>query len=155
MASLAPVPPQPVVLVSETGAGKFQQSVEVGPHRLTADEPVAAGGLDSGPNPYDFLAIALAACTSMTLRIYVARKGWPIGRISVEVSHAKVHAADCAECEGREGRVDRFDRVIYVDGDLAPDVAAKLIEIAGKCPVHRTLEQSSVVATRLAPAAVN
>jgi putative redox protein len=143
--------PEGAVRVAETGAGKFQQTVLAGPHRLTADEPVEVGGLGSGPGPYDFLAMALAACTSMTLRLYADKKGMKLGRISVDVSHGKVYAQDCADCgEGGEGRIDRFERVIRVDGEVAPDVRAKLVEIAGKCPVHRTLEASSAVVTRLA-----
>ncbi len=109
------------------------------------------GGTDSGPNPYDFLAIALGACTAMTLRMYADHKGLLLGRIGVTVDHAKVHARDCADCgEGRDGRIDRFERVISVEGGIAPDLRDKLVEIAGKCPVHRTLEASSAVVTRLA-----
>lgn len=136
------------ILVSETGNGKFQQSVGAGSHSLVADEPADAGGLGSGPNPYEFLSIALGACTSMTLRMYADRKGLALGRISVAVNHAKIHAEDCVECvEGRTGMIDRFERVIRIDGVVTPDVEAKVIEIAGKCPVHRTLEHGSVVAT--------
>jgi uncharacterized OsmC-like protein/alpha-beta hydrolase superfamily lysophospholipase len=137
------------VNVGETGNGKFQQRVQIGKHILAADEPVDAGGLDSGPSPYDFLAIALGACTSMTLRIYASLKGIELGKISVNVTHGKVHAQDCAECEGREGRIDRFERRISIEGGCSPELEAKIIEIAGKCPVHRTLEGSSVVATRV------
>ena len=138
------------VLVSETGGGRFRQKVSAGKHFLSADEPEDVGGLDTGPSPYDFLAIALGACTSMTLRIYAEKKGVPLGKISVAVTHNKVHAQDCAECEGREGRIDRFDRSIVIEGSVAADLEAKIIEIAGKCPVHRTLESSSVVVTRVA-----
>ena len=139
------------VTVTETGAGKFQQRVARGPHRLIADEPESYGGLGSGPNPYDFLSIALGACTSMTLRMYADKKGIDLGRVSVEVAHAKVHAKDCAECaEGREGYIDRFERTIHIEGGIAPELEAKIVEIAGKCPVHRTLEKSSAVVTKLA-----
>lgn len=137
------------VQVKETGGGKFQQKVVAGRHNLTADEPIEAGGIDTGPSPYDFLAAALGACTSMTLRIYATHKGLELGKISVAVSHGKVHASDCAECEGREGRIDRFERTISIDGGLPPDLESKIVEIANKCPVHRTLEASSVVATRI------
>lgn len=140
-----------VVIVSETGLGKFQQRVTVGPHMLTADEPVAHGGLNSGPTPYDFLSIALGACTSMTLRMYADRKELELGAISVTVDHKRVHARDCAECaEGRDGYVDRFERTIRIAGGLAPSLSEKVAEIAGKCPVHRTLERSSVVVTKVA-----
>lgn len=139
------------VRVTETGEGKFQTAVQAGPHRLFADEPVAAGGLDSGPSPYDFLSIALGACTSMTLRMYADLKKIPLGRVSVDVSHAKVHSRDCMDCTDEERasgrRIDRFERVISIEGDLPPDLADKVEEIAGKCPVHRTLEGSSRVKT--------
>lgn len=139
------------VTVSETGGGKFQQRVVIGRHRLTADEPEKQGGLDSGPTPYDFLSIALGACTSMTLRLYAEHKKLELGAISVTVDHKKVHAKDCAECaEGREGYIDRFERTIRIAGGAGADLAEKIVEIAGKCPVHKTLERSSVVVTKLA-----
>ena len=141
------------VVVSETGLGKFQNSVIAGRHRLLADEPKSVGGLDSGPSPYDFLSVALGTCTAMTLRMYADRKKLLLGKVSVEVSHGKVPAAHCEDCgeaaEGRSGKIDRFERVISVDGDVAPELADKLVEIAGKCPVHRTLEASSAVVTRI------
>lgn len=141
--------PQGEIGVAETGAGKFQAEVVAGSHRLLADEPAEQGGLDSGPSPYDFLSIALGACTSMTLRLYAERKRLPLERVAVFVRHDKVHAEDCAECEAREGRVDRFERELQLTGDLDDEARERLREIAGKCPVHRTLEQSSVVVTRL------
>ena len=98
------------MIVSETGAGKFQQSVTMGSHRLTADEPIAAGGADSGPSPYDLLLAALGTCTSMTLRIYAEHKKLPLDRVSVSLSHAKIHAQDCEECETKEGKIDRIER---------------------------------------------
>lgn len=141
------------VRVSETGEGKFQNTVLAGRHRLFADEPQSVGGLDTGPSPYDFLSIALAACTSMTLRMYADHKKMDLGRVSVRVSHAKVHTADCAECteehHGKGGRIDRFERRIEVEGGVPKGLNDKLLEIADKCPVHRTLEASSVVATLL------
>lgn len=146
--------PQEHVKVSETGNGKFQQTVHAGKHRFFADEPESYGGLDSGPSPYDLLAAGLGACTTMTLRMYADRKGIDLGPLSVVVSHAKVHMKDCEECSEEErasgGRIDRFERVITVGGDLAPELRDKVLEIADKCPVHRTLEASSKVATRLA-----
>jgi uncharacterized OsmC-like protein/pimeloyl-ACP methyl ester carboxylesterase len=137
------------VIVRETGRGAFQQDVFVRSHHMLADEPVAVGGLDSGPTPYDYLSAALGACTAMTLRMYAGRKGLELGPLSVAVSHAKVHVEDCIECEGHESRIDRFEREISVSGAVAPEMAKKLEEIAGKCPVHRTLEHSSLVATRV------
>ncbi len=140
-----------LVTVAETGVTRYQQAVRVRGHALLADEPPAVGGGDTGPSPYDFLAIALGACTAMTLRMYAEHKKMALGQVSVTVEHEKIHAEDCAECaEGRTGRIDRFERVISVEGDVSPDVRAKLQEIAGKCPVHRTLEASSVIVTRLA-----
>lgn len=148
--SVLPFPgPAGEVGVTETGAGRFQAEVVAGSHRLLADEPAEHGGLDSGPSPYDFLSIALGACTSMTLRLYAERKGLPLERVAVRIHHDKVHAEDCAECEGREGRVDRFERELQLTGDLDDQARERLTEIADKCPVHRTLEQSSVVVTRL------
>ena len=138
------------VVVAETGEGKFTQTIAAGPHRLRADEPVAAGGNGTGPNPYDLLLSALGACTSMTLRMYADRKGLPVGPIAVRLRHDKVHAADCAECEGREGKVDRIQREITIDGPLDEPLRAKLLEIADKCPVHRSLEARPVVVTRVA-----
>jgi uncharacterized OsmC-like protein/fermentation-respiration switch protein FrsA (DUF1100 family) len=143
------------VVVHETGEGKFQNLVVAGPHRLIADEPVAAGGLGTGPNPYDYLSIALGACTSITLRVYAEYKKLPLGSVSVEVSHGKVAADHCSDCgkvaEGRDGKVDRFERVIRIKGGIDPALEAEIVEIAGKCPVSRTLEQGSAIVTRVAP----
>ncbi len=143
------------VSVMETGAGKFQNMVVAGSHRLLADEPRSVGGLDSGPTPYDFVAIALAACTSMTLRIYADHKKLNLGRISVSVSHGKVAAEHCADCgeaaEGRTGKIDRFERTISIEGGAAPDLHDRLLDIADKCPVHRTLESASAIVTKIAP----
>ncbi len=144
-----PSAPDKGVLVRETLRGKFQNEVVSGQHTMLADEPKSVGGLDAGPSPYDYLSVALGTCTSMTLRMYADRKGWDLGRVSVVVDHDKVHAEDCAECGEREGRVDRFVREISVEGDVPQEWADKLEEIAGKCPVHRTLEKSSVVATKV------
>ena len=137
------------VRVRATGEGTFPHAVRAGRHGLRADEPVDVGGLDTGPTPYDFVAIGLAACTSMTLRLYAERKGWSLPPFAVDVLHGKVHAKDCAECEGREGRIDRFERRIAVEGGLDDAQRGKLLEIASKCPVHRTLEASSVVVTKI------
>jgi putative redox protein len=142
------------IVVHETGEGKFQNLVVAGRHRLIADEPIAAGGLDTGPNPYDYLSIALGACTAITLRVYAEYKNLPLGAVSVEVSHGKVavdHCADCGEVAGgHDGRIDRFERVIRVKGGIDPALEAKIAEIAGKCPVSRTLEQGSAIVTRIA-----
>jgi uncharacterized OsmC-like protein/fermentation-respiration switch protein FrsA (DUF1100 family) len=145
------------VLVRETGLGKYQNSIAVGRHRLIADEPLSAGGLDSGPNPYDYLSIALGTCTAMTLRVYAEHKKLELGRVSVAIRHGKTDAQHCLDCgavaEGREGMIDRFERLISVEGELDSSLQEKLIEIAGKCPVHRTLEAASAVVTRIVTAA--
>ena len=127
------------VVVRETRNSKFQQTVSVGPHRLLADEPVAAGGDDSGPGPYDFLLTALGACTSMTMRLYADRKSLPLERTTVTLRHSKIHAEDCAECETKAGMLDQIERVITMEGALDAEQRKKLLEIADKCPVHRTL----------------
>ena len=144
------------VVVAETGQSPFLNHVVVGRHRLLADEPASVGGFDAGPAPYDFLGAALGACTSMTLRMYADRKDLPLDRVTVEVSHDRVHADDCAECardesgSARVGMIDRFERAISLDGDeLTADDRAKLLAIADRCPVHRTLEASSAIVTRL------
>jgi putative redox protein len=135
------------VVVTETGAGTFQQAIEIGPHRLTADEPVAAGGLDSGPSPYDLLLAGLGACTAMTLRLYARHKTLPLEGVSVALSHAKIHAQDCADCETKEGRIDRIERVVTLTGALSAEQRARLLEIADKCPVHRTLHSEVDIRT--------
>jgi putative redox protein len=127
------------VLVRETRGGTFQQEITAGTHRFLADEPVAAGGLDSGPGPYDLLLAALGACTSMTLRLYADRKQLPLMRTQVRLRHSRIYAADCAECETKEGMLDRIDRIISLEGELDAEQRKRLLEIADKCPVHRTL----------------
>jgi len=140
--------PREIVDVRETRVGKFQQAIAIGPHRLVADEPVAAGGLDSGPSPYDFLLAALGACTAMTVRMYADQKQLPLERVGVRLVHDKIHADDCADCETKEGKVDRIERVVTLEGDLDDAARAKLLEIASKCPVHRTLHGEVTVPTR-------
>ena len=135
------------VLVRETGEGKFQQEIVSGAHRLLADEPVKAGGLDSGPGPYDLLLAALGACTSMTVRLYADLKQIPLSRTVVRLRHQKIYAKDCAECETKEGKIDHIDRAITFEGDLTAEQRARLIEIADKCPVHRTLESEINIRT--------
>jgi putative redox protein len=136
------------VVVRETRNSKFQQTVSIGPHHLIADEPVAVGGEDTGPGPYDYLLAGLGACTSMTMRLYADRKSLPLDRVTVTLKHSKIYARDCEECETREGMLDQIDRVIYMDGALDPDQRKRLMEIADKCPVHRTLESEIRILTR-------
>ena len=127
------------VVVRETGEGRFQQEVTVGTHRFLADEPLEVGGLDSGPGPYDLLLAGLGACTAMTLRLYAERKALPLERVTVRLNHSRIHAADCADCETKEGMLDRIDRAITLRGALDAEQRRRLLEIADKCPVHRTL----------------
>jgi uncharacterized OsmC-like protein/alpha/beta superfamily hydrolase len=138
------------MVVRETRNSKFQQTVTLGPHRMLADEPVAAGGEDSGPGPYDFLLAGLGACTSMTMRLYADRKALPLDRVTVTLKHGKIHAEDCAECETRTGMLDQIDRVIKIEGALDDDQRKRLMEIADKCPVHRTLTSEVRIVTRAA-----
>jgi putative redox protein len=137
------------VVVTDAGRGRLVQDVTAGRHRLTADEPVEAGGQDAGPSPYDYLLVALGACTSMTVRLYADRKGWPLERIVVRLRHGKVHAQDCAECETKEGRLDLVEREVELVGALDESQRARLLEIAQRCPVHRTLQSEMVIRTRL------
>lgn len=138
------------VVVQETRKSKFNQTITVGPHRLVADEPVAAGGEDAGPGPYDFLLAGLGACTSMTMRLYADRKSLPLDRVTVTLKHSKIYAKDCEECETREGMLDQIDRVIAIDGNLDAEQRKKLMEIADKCPVHRTLTSEIRIVTKAA-----
>jgi putative redox protein len=145
----APPPgaPEGIVRVSEADPDGFLQDVNAGPsHHALADEPVAYGGTDRGMSPYGFLAAGLGACTSMTIRMYARRKGWPLTHVSVDVCHDKVHAQD-ADSRGT-AKADRFLRTIRLEGGLSEEQRARLLEIADRCPVHRTLEQSAVVETR-------
>jgi putative redox protein len=145
-----PLPSRDTVLVEETHEGKFQQRVTIGPHRLIADEPVAVGGMDSGPTPYDLLLAGLGACTAMTVRLYADAKGIALTRIVVALMHSKTYATDCAECETKDGKIDKIERVVTLEGELDDAMRAKLLEIANKCPVHRTLHSETWVPTRLA-----
>lgn len=136
------------VVVRETRKSKFNQIISVGPHRLVADEPVAAGGEDAGPGPYDFLLAGLGACTSMTMRLYADRKSLPLERVTVTLKHSKIYAKDCAECETRDGMLDQIERDIAIDGALDAEQRKKLMEIADKCPVHRTLTSEIRIVTK-------
>lgn len=135
------------VVVQETRDGKLQQQITVGPHRMLADEPASVGGADTGPNPYEFLLSGLGACTSMTMRMYADRKALPLDRVTVTLSHRKVHAKDCAECETKDGMLDHIERVIAIEGNLDAEQRQKLMEIADKCPVHRTLTSKIHITT--------
>ena len=137
----------PGVIVRGGSAG-FAQEIEIGPHRLKGDEPLAFGGTDTGPSPYDFLLAALGTCTSMTISLYARRKGWPLENVTVSLHHSKIHAVDCAECETKVGRIDRIEREIQLTGALTTEQQAKLMEIADRCPVHQTLTSEINIRTR-------
>lgn len=124
-------------------------SISDGRHAWLADEPVAVGGSDSGPDPYELLSSALGACTAMTLRMYARQKQWPLVAVRVALRHEKIHAADCSNCETQVGKIDRIERVIELEGDLDGAQRQRLLEIADKCPVHRTLHAEVDVQTRL------
>lgn len=135
------------VFVRGSAAG-FAQEILAGPHRMTADEPKSAGGTDTGPSPYDLLLAALGACTSMTIGMYARRKGWPLEEVTVKLRHSKIHASDCADCEKKEAMLDRIDLDIRCVGELSAEQRTKLLEIANKCPVHRTLTSKIEIETR-------
>lgn len=128
----------PHVIVRGSAAG-FAQEIRAGSHELFADEPIELGGTDSGISPYDLLLAALGSCTSMTIGLFARRKSWPLQEVVVSLWHSKIHAADCAECETREGKIDRIEREIQLIGSLTSEQRSKLMEIADRCPVHRTL----------------
>ena len=144
-ANISKDPPQ--VIVRGDAAG-FAQQIEIGSHHLKGDEPVAFGGTDTGPSPYDFLLAALGTCTSMTISFYARRKGWPLEKVTVSLHHAKIHATDCAECETKVGKIDRIEREIELTGALTAEQRAKLMEMADRCPVHQTLTSEINIRTR-------
>ena len=132
-----------------TGRQPYKTKIAKDGHEIAADEPLDAGGGDSGMTPYDLLLGALGSCTSMTLRMYADRKQWSLEAIVIRLQHQKIHAADCEECESRNGYVDHIEREIELTGELEPDQRQRLLEIANRCPVHRTLHSEVVVATTL------
>jgi putative redox protein len=136
------------VTVAEMGTGTYTQQITAGQHRLVADEPQPIGD-DAGPTPYDLLLAALGACTSMTIRMYANRKGWPLERVRVTLRHSRIHAKDCANCETTDGWIDHIDRDIELTGDLDDTQRQRLLLIAERCPVHQTLTSEVDVATSL------
>ena len=139
------------VRVAQAVEGRFAQDIQAGKHRLRADEPESFGGDDTGPTPYDLLLAALGACTAMTLRLYAERKGLPLEHVAVDLRHARVYAADCADCETKQGRIDHIERTIALEGALDEASHARLLEMADKCPVHRTLQSEVRITTRSGP----
>jgi len=136
------------VTVTETGTGTYTQQITAGHHRLLADEPQPIGD-DAGPSPYDLLLAALGACTSMTLRMYANRKGWPLEQVRVTLRHSRIHAEDCAQCETTNGLIDHIDRDIELVGGLDDTQRQRLLGIANRCPVHQTLTSEVDIATSL------
>ncbi len=144
------LPPEGVVIVEDAGRGDFAEIVRSGRHVLLADEPPAVGGTDTGPGPYQYLLAALGACTAMTLRMYARQKKWPLEKVTVRLTHAKIHAVDCAECETKEGKIDRIELSLDLAGPLDGSQRQRLLEIADRCPVHRTLTSEIAIQTKLA-----
>lgn len=134
-------------VIVRSNAATLAQDVLVGTHRLTADEPITAGGTDTGPSPYDLLLAALGTCTSITLTMYARRKGWPLKGVTVGLRHSKIHASDCDHCETKEGTLDHVERIIELTGPLTAEQRTRLLEIADKCPVHRTLHSEIDIKT--------
>ncbi len=145
-----PALPDGVVEVSETRGGHLVQRIRAGRHLLVADEPVAVGGEDAGPGPYDYLLAALGACTSMTMRLYAERKGISADCFSIRLSHQRIHAEDCADCDTKDGNIDEITRDITIAGDVTGAERARLMEIADRCPVHQTLTHEIKIRSSLA-----
>jgi putative redox protein len=137
------------VRVAERGDGKFVQDVTVDGHFLIADEPIRYGGNEYGPSPYEFVLGGLGACTTMTMRMYADRKGYPLKKASIRLHHSKKHADDCFDCEKPNARLDHIEREITLEGDLSAEQITRLLEIADRCPVHRTLKSEIRITTRL------
>ena len=137
-------------IVVRGDANSFKQEITAGKHRLLADEPSSAGGGDAGPDPYDYLLASLGVCTSMTIGFYARRNKLPLDGVTVSLWHSRIHATDCEECETKEGMLDRIEMEIEMTGALAPEQHKKLMEIAAKCPIHRTLTSEINIRTRAA-----
>jgi putative redox protein len=144
-----PINPSNLVEVEETLTGRYMQNMRYGRHVLIADEPESVGGNDAGPGPYEYMLMGLGACTSMTIRMYAERKQLPLNRVQVRLEHHKIHADDCSDCETHEGKVDEISREIVLEGELNDEQRQQLLEIANRCPVHRTLTSEIKVRTKL------
>jgi putative redox protein len=146
---------EPADVVVRGNANEFLQDIVSGSHRMQADEPVSLGGTDKAPTPYDYLLAGLGACTSMTVGLYARRKKWPLDDVIVSLRHSRIHAKDCADCETKDGMLDRIHLDIELTGALTPEQRAKLIEVASKCPVHRTVKSEIDIKVRAADAPAN
>jgi uncharacterized OsmC-like protein len=144
------MPDQPYRVVARVGATGYRTDITVQQHTLIADEPVQDGGTDQGPTPYDFIAGALGACTAITLRMYADRKGWPLRGVVVHLRHGRSYGEDDRNCENAPVRMDQIDRAIELHGDLSDEQRTRLLQIADKCPVHRTLDAGVKITTTLA-----
>ena len=142
-------PPDENRIVAETGREGFRTEITANGHTLVADEPLSVGGTNMGPSPYDLLVAGLGACTSMTLRMYADRKELPLESVVVRLRHHKIHAEDCSHCEDKDVRIDHIEREIELRGSLDEDQRSRLLEIAERCPVHRTLESEIVIESSL------
>jgi putative redox protein len=136
-------------VIVEGDASGFAQRITIGVHQFAADESLAAGGTETGPDPYQLLLAALGSCTSMTVAMYAGRKQWPLTRVRVQLAHGKSYAEDCAHCDTGPRQLDRIERALEFDGPLTTEQRRRLIEIAEKCPVHRTLASCIHIVTRL------
>jgi putative redox protein len=134
-------------VVVQGDAGGFAQDITAGAHRLQSDEPVTSGGSNTGPTPYDLLLSALGSCTSMTVAMYARRNHWPLERVTVRLRHARTHGSDCAACENQDAKLDVIERDIELKGALAENQRSRLLEIANRCPVHRTLTSAIDIRT--------
>ncbi|PYK32292.1 MAG: hypothetical protein DME57_00455 [Verrucomicrobia bacterium] len=143
------MPDEPHVIVHGDAKG-FAQKIDIGAHHIVAHEPGSYGGTDTGASPYDLILAALGSCTSMTIGLYARKRKWPLENISVSLRHSKIHAQDCEECETKEGRIDQIEMEIHLDGALSDEQRAKLMEVAGKCPIHQTLTHEINIKTRAA-----
>ena len=146
--------PNPAQVVVRGNAAGFLQEITSGKHHLRADEPLSVGSGDAAPGPYDYLLVGLGACTSMTIGLYARKRNWPLQDITVALRHSRIHAKDCAECETKNGMLDRIDVEVGLSGALTAEQRAKLMEIAGKCPVHRTLTSEINIRLHAAPNAI-
>ncbi len=144
--------PGPAQVIVQGKASGFLQEVTVGPYHLRVDEPLSVGGSNAAPDPYDYLLAALGACTSMTVGLYARKKKWPLEDVTVKLRHSRIHAKDCADCETKEGMLDHLALEIALEGALTDEQRATLMQVAQKCPVHRTLTSEVAIQMRMAPA---